>query len=480
MYHVADCPSPRPTKKKWSIFSKPSKKDNSNVINTTTTIMDDSNIVTKKNKDFKGLNISPKLTKSSKNHVKLIINPLSTKEVYPNGLDGSYSKLESHSSTESLSSSNDQTSFEEMNTKNSVQETDHDSGYNSIPNKFINTDIKTLLDSLEPISDGIKTEKINGAKIISKSHSFDEKISSSTSKVEENSLVQSWSYCISDSANLHNNCELEISKSAEDFFSSDVNAIVKSIINDVVNKVCLSVDKVDAGKPSDLDSKPKSISKNVALYPIHSHICLYYEIFDSNQILYALNTLKNCILSTSQLFIKCLATSGIKDLKNNDILYLLAKHRKSMLGNGFTGDLNVEYVNFYRGYMFLDVIILICLNFSRTFYPFLDDSVLMKQEEINNNLKIQLESLDILNIIVKNLITMVHENSKGFSCYIADLLIKCKLQKILLHCLLTSVRNFDEDMTFAEEILQFNNFQLCNQNNTVGEHVEAFQIQILR
>ncbi|KAJ8938330.1 hypothetical protein NQ318_007043 [Aromia moschata] len=496
MYHLTDGPSPKPPKKKWFTFSKAGKKYSSSVINMTTSITEDSNIVTKKNKDFKSFNVSPKLDKTSKGNVKLIINPLSSKEVYPTGLDGSYSKLDSHSSMESLSSNED--SPIKINLDGCSG--DRDSGFDSLKNKSQSELLsmitngkefttKALLESMEPISDGIKAHSVNGnvpLGKIPKSHSFDEKINNIKANDIENSLVQSWSYCISDSSNLH--CELELSKSAEDFFKNkcEEHEIVTSILNNILDRVCSEVDDVDIDyapqRPTDLDLRPKinsHMSKNFVLYPIHSHVCLYYEIFDSYQVLYALQTLKNCILCNPQLFLKCLATSGIKNLKNNEILYLLARHRKSLLGCGFTGDLSGDHVNFYRGYMFLDVIISICLNYARTFYPLLDDLSLMS-EEINSNLKIQLESLEILNIIVKNLVTMVGENSKGFSSYIADLLVKCKLQKILLNCLLTSVRNFDEDITFAEEILAFNNFQLCDNSNKVGEHVEAFQIQILR
>ncbi|XP_074025764.1 protein DOP1 homolog isoform X2 [Leptinotarsa decemlineata] len=500
MYHVTDSPSPRPTKKKWFAFSKSDKKYSSSVINMTTSITEDSNVVTKKNIDFKGVNMSPTSEKAHKN-VKLFINPLSSKEVYPIGLNGSYSKRESHSSLESLSSCNEYTQL--SNEESSIPPErvigDRDSGFDSLKNKshpelsnIVNGKDFTptyLLESIEPISDGFKADAINGHLIgskIPKSQSFDEKIGTSKSTDIESSLVQSWSYCISDSASLHATCELELSKSAEEFFKvkNEDRAVVNDILNTIIDKVCSQLDETDytPQRPTDLDLKPRISSqppKNIVLYPIHSHLCLYYEIFDSNQIIYALQTLKNCISAEPQLFIKCLATSGINNLKNNEILNLLARHRKSSLGYGFAGELSTDHINYYRGYMFLDVIIHICVNYSRTFYPFIEDSSLVS-EEINNNLKIQLESLEILDIIMKKLIIMVKENSKGFSSYIADLLVKCKLQKILLNCLLTSVRNFDEDMTFAEEILAFNNFQLCDSKNKVGEHVEAFQIQILR
>lgn len=359
---------------------------------------------------------------------------------------------------------------------------DRDSGCDSLKhqqtkqaeilNAFVDNSKKALLESMEPISNGIK------ALNIPKSHSFDEK---SNIKPEESSLVQSWSYCISDSSNLHG--ELELSKSAEEYFKGKDKeyALVTDILNKIIDEVCRREET--PGRPTDLDLKNKintSNSKNFDLYPIHSHICLYYELFDSNQVMYALQTLKNCILVNPKLFIKCSATSGIKILKDNCILHLLARHRKSLLGQGFNGELNQEHINFYRGYMFLDVILSICLNYARTFFPFLEDATPMA-DELETNTKIQLESLEILYAIVKNLTSLVKENSnKGFANYIGDLLVKCKIQKTLLHCLLTSVRNFDDDMTFAEDVLLFNNFRLCNSENRMSEYVEAFQIQLLR
>lgn len=497
MYHVTDSPSSKPAKRKWFTFSKTGKKFTT-AVNMTTSLTEDSNIVTRKNKDFKGINTSPKLDKEYK-QVKLIINPLSAKEVYPTGMDGSYSKLESPSSLDSLSSSNESTrdSFDDSVTKRYPQENgyDRDSGFDSLKHKSHpeltsvtnyskDFSTKSLFESIEPISDGIKAEIMNeSVSKLPKSHSFDEKMTVDKNGDIEKNLVQSWSYCISDSANIHTNCELELSKSAEDFFKgkSEEYAVVTDILNYILDKVCSHVSDVPPQRPTDLDLKAKmnQYSKNVVLFPIHSHLCLYYDLFDSNQVLYAMQILKNCILSSPQLFMKCLATSGIKNLRNNEILYLLARHRKSLLGYGFSGELTNEHLNFYRGYMFLDVIILICLNYTRTFYPFLNDPSLTP-EEIKNNLKIQLDSLEILDVIIKNLKILAEENSKGFSSYIADLLAKCKLQKILLNCLLTSVRSSDEDITFADEILAFNEFQFCDKNKKVGEHVEAFQVRILR
>lgn len=261
-------------------------------------------------------------------------------------------------------------------------------------------------------------------------------------------------------------------------------------MNDLINTVCQGEeDKIQNSEMtsnlSASSTQPKlnelqQSSRNFSLCQMHYHICLYCEVIDSKSILFALDTLKNCIETNPNLFIKSLSTSGVKDLKNNDLLYLLARHRKSILGKGFSGELIQEYVNFYRGYTFLDIIISLCLNYARSFYSDADDTK-FTEEEIDNNLQIQVKSLEILDIVAKNLITLVKEsNSKGFSGYVADTLFKCKLQKVLLHCLLTSVRNFDDDMTFAEKVLFLNNFKLYDSNGRVPSHMEAFQTQLLR
>lgn len=317
---------------------------------------------------------------------------------------------------------------------------------------------------------------------ISKSISFDEH---PNEKLEHLSLVHSWSYCISDS-DKDNYTELELSTSAEEFFRDKNRAIVWEILNEIIDNVCKEAEELPnknkIERPIELDVKPKmpdQSSKHVTIYPVHQHICLYYEVFETDQVLYAFRSLKGCLAANPEVFIKCLATSGIKDLKNNQILHLLARHRKSIQGSGFCGDISQEHLNFYRGYTFLDIVLSICLNYIRTYFPALDDSRLTG-EEIENNFLIQLETLEILEIIVSNLITIVNENTKGFAGYIADTLLKCMVQKILLHCLFTSVKNFDDDLSFAEEVLLFNGFKLYDHNKRVSNHVEAFQIQLLR
>nr|XP_022916081.1 protein dopey-1 homolog isoform X1 [Onthophagus taurus] len=469
MYHVTDTPSPKPQKRKWYLFNKGFKKYNQ-VINTTTSISENSSVITKKSKEYKHFEVTS-VSDKNRNNVKLFINPLSSKEIYPNGIDGSYVQLDPHNSQESSNESLSSPDLTQSSNEDSLlsKQYEHQTSRTSESSK-------NILEHIETISNGVKDSKPTNK--LSKSQSFDEKANEKLVEIENLSLVHSWSYSISDSDNL--NAELEMSTSAEDFFKDSDNKVVKDVLNEILIKVCGEEEEIcdspNTRRSFDAEIRNSDCYKNVCLYPMHQHMCLYCEIFDLNHILYALKTLKNCLVANPQLFIKCLATTGLKDLNNNEILILLARHYKSTLGLNFSGDLNQEYLNTYRGYMFLDVVIIICLNYARSFFW----DPIISEEEIYNNLQIQLKSLEILDLIVKNLITIVSENRKGFAVYIADMLLKCKLQGVVLHCLLTSVRNFDKEMTFAEEVLLFNNFKLYDSHKKVSEHVEAFQIQLLR
>lgn len=527
VYHVSENSTVvKPTKLKSFLFSKAGKKQ-TGIINMTTSITDNSSIITKKNSDFKNVNDFTNLDQSPKTNVTLFINPLSSKELYPNGIMGSYtsckfdSNSEGNSSSDSLSSSNENTpSLESNNEMSKLFDDANDlSLENDLPNKstdieniskddnftkpnksnimfvpsFATKHINNYLEQIEPILDGItdvtrnETQPRNIKTKMIKSHSLEEKGDNEKGEYENNGLVHSWSYSLTDSEKI--DADLEFSTAADEFFTDPVH-IVTDILDDVIEEVCakheeknknndkITKRKEDNRKKNNTKTKIK-IDKPFNIYAIHHHILLYCDVFDSNLMLYALNTLKNNILTNPRLFITCLATNGLQSTNNTDLLHLLAKHRKSVFGCGYSGELYNEYINFYRGFMFLEVLVTICLNYARSYYPNLDNTHL-NDEEIQNNLKIHLASLDLLELIVRNLITLVNENAKGFSSYIGDMLSKCKLQKILLHCLLTSVRNFDSEMTFAEEILMSNKFQLYDEHKRVSEHMEAYQIQLLR
>ena len=129
--------------------------------------------------------------------------------------------------------------------------------------------------------------------------------------------------------------------------------------------------------------------------------------------------------------------------------------------------------------MFLEVVIIVCLNYASSFFAYVDNPKLTDEIK-ENNLKIQFLSLEILEIIVKSLINLVHENNDSFARYVASLLAKSDMQRTILQILLVSVRDFDQEMTLAEEVLKFNGFYLFDDNSKITEQVEAAQILLLR
>ena len=124
--------------------------------------------------------------------------------------------------------------------------------------------------------------------------------------------------------------ECDDSHSANEYFNKnekedDVNSetsfeIVSSVLNSIVDTVV---------KTSDDNELPKYTKPGVAVHPYHSHILLYCGVYDSCRTLYALNTLKNIILTNSRLFLCCSASSGT--LKDSRFLFAEFGDRKSVV-----------------------------------------------------------------------------------------------------------------------------------------------------
>ena len=65
---------------------------------------------------------------------------------------------------------------------------------------------------------------------------------------------------------------------------------------------------------------------------------------------------------------------------------LLARHRKSVFGKNFFGELPAEVLSSYRSNMFLEVLISLCLYCMRGYFPNLMMSRLTDDELLGNNL----------------------------------------------------------------------------------------------
>ncbi|XP_011306689.1 protein dopey-1 homolog isoform X2 [Fopius arisanus] len=290
--------------------------------------------------------------------------------------------------------------------------------------------------------------------------------------------------------------ELDLSTTAEEYFSNSSGiSVVEEVLNEVVDKVMEMCEYIEPTKASDesvqLDNGLRRAS-GVGVHNLHSHMLLYCGVYDSTRTLYALRTLRSELITNTRMFLFASATTGISNAsKTTPLLSLLARHRKSVLGRGFYGDIaSTKFLATYRSSMYLEVLIIVCLYLIRSYYPNLGQ-MRLTHEEIAGNRQVQLASAELLTLIFSELISIVRESGKGFSCYIIDLLTKCKVQKIALHCLVSSVLNMknvqkdtDELFTFTEEIVTFNDptsdTDIAKCKFRSSDHTEAFQIQLLR
>lgn len=233
-------------------------------------------------------------------------------------------------------------------------------------------------------------------------------------------------------------------------------------------------------------------NKMEKLHPFHTHLLLYYGCFDTKQVLYCVETLRNLMMAGNPKLFLCLSINT--SVSEPQLKHLLMRHRKSIFGKGFEGSLtNTEFNNAYRGVMYLEVLITLCLYYARSFFQLQEDLSTESEgddcdifpmkpherpstEDLLANCKIQLASIEMLTLIFNELISIVKEMGKGLASYVADLMVKCKVQKVILHCVLTSVHYFTMKVTttLSEKILKFND------PGDEKMHLEAIQIQLLR
>lgn len=235
-------------------------------------------------------------------------------------------------------------------------------------------------------------------------------------------------------------------------------------------------------------------TKMEKLHPFHTHLLLYYGCYDTKQVLYSLETLRNLMLAGNPKLFLCLSINTA--VSEPQLKHLLMRHRKSIFGKGFNGTLtNTEFNNAYRGVMYLEVVITLCLYYARSYFQLNDDDHNSEEEteddetnfplrshekptteDLLSNCKIQLAAIEMLTLIFSELISITKEMGKGLASYVADLMVKCKVQKVILHCVLTSVHYFTMKITttLSEKVLKFND------PGDEKMHLEAIQVQLLR
>lgn len=85
---------------------------------------------------------------------------------------------------------------------------------------------------------------------------------------------------------------------------------------------------------------------------------------------------------------------------------------------------------------YLEVLISVSLYFIRSEYS---SHLQVQPEDIDGNVQVQLASTELLLGVMWQLVEVVKESGAGFGTYISDMFSRCKVQKALLHCLLSTL-----------------------------------------
>ena len=277
---------------------------------------------------------------------------------------------------------------------------------------------------------------------------------------------------------------METEESDESESDSD---IIGHLMDEMVDNVIESVDGFDSvEKERDEDtsssssattthqtmSEPISMSnwlKPVAVNQLHSHILLYTQVYDSRRTLYALTTLWNIILTDPSKVLFSMATTSISNrlgFRSQELQTICARHKKALFGKGFFCELDSDSVSSYRSSTFLEVIVTTCLYYIRSYYPGLPQPKLTEDEIIGNQ-KVRVLSSEILRLIFNELIPTIR-GKHAFTSYLYDMLMRCKVQKYVLHSVVSCVYNLQvksstdaanrkgsEDI-FTDNIVEFN------------------------
>ena len=165
---------------------------------------------------------------------------------------------------------------------------------------------------------------------------------------------------------------------------------------------------------------------NQKLHSFHSHLLIYDGIYDTKQILYIFETLKNMLTSDTRFFL-CLSVTT--SMSSNKLKTLMTRIKKNMSGR--KQHESIENSEFYGSSMYLEVIITILLHYIRGYFSCdLDENNKATNEDIYGNCKIHLECISILTIIFNEFISIIKDMGRSIGSYIKDVMDRCRVQKV--------------------------------------------------
>ena len=109
---------------------------------------------------------------------------------------------------------------------------------------------------------------------------------------------------------------------------------------------------------------------------------------------------------------------------------------------------------------YMEIVLSICLYFIRSGYHL---SISATESDLEDNFRVRVLSLHVLTKIMGVLLELVAEGDVAFANYVSDLFDRCKVQRIALHCLLSSVYSLSTEEQGKKE----RSFDPAEQHNSI-------------
>ncbi|NXC23977.1 DOP1 protein, partial [Campylorhamphus procurvoides] len=238
---------------------------------------------------------------------------------------------------------------------------------------------------------------------------------------------------------------------------------------------------------SDVGSPGMRKSPNFNIHPLYQHVLLYLQLYDSSRTLYAFSAIKAILKTNPSAFVNAISTTSVNNAYTPQLSLLqnlLARHRISVMGKDFYSHIPVDSNHNFRSSMYIEILISLCLYYMRSHYP---THVKVTSQDLIGNRNMQMMSIEILTLLFAELAKVIESSAKGFPSFISDMLSKCKVQKVILHCLLSSIfsaQKWHSEKTAGKNIVAveegFSEDSLINFSEDEFDNGSTLQSQLLK
>ncbi|KAI1241114.1 Protein dopey-1, partial [Lamprotornis superbus] len=238
---------------------------------------------------------------------------------------------------------------------------------------------------------------------------------------------------------------------------------------------------------SDVGSPGMRKSPNFNIHPLYQHVLLYLQLYDSSRTLYAFSAIKAILKTNPSAFVSAISTTSVNNAYTPQLSLLqnlLARHRISVMGKDFYSHIPVDSNHSFRSSMYIEILISLCLYYMRSHYP---THVKVTSQDLIGNRNMQMMSIEILTLLFAELAKVIESSAKGFPSFISDMLSKCKVQKVILHCLLSSIfsaQKWHSEKTAGKNIVAveegFSEDSLINFSEDEFDNGSTLQSQLLK